>query len=164
MGGRHEFRECFNDDSSGGISFHSHWSSMKYLAVIILILNAACAPSGGGGSAAPAPSPTPAAKTCSTWLNGTLRDATTHQVFGFFKDCSGYNQQCAEVYDLTLVASDNFTTEFKIKITASSGAVGCNPVGEYTCVFDRAGGGPTNVFVGCDTGASTTLIWMHHEQ
>lgn len=132
-----------------------------------MIVLSACG-SGGGGSAAPVSAADPVtpvvAKTCPSWTNGRMRDDNTNHVYGFFRNCTGYDENCGETYDMTIISSDNYDVLFSITVLTTSGAPGCNPLGTYTCNFSRITGTNSQLAIGCSNGANTTVTWMHHEQ
>lgn len=139
---------------------------MKLLILVILtsVILSGCGSGGGSGSPVVADPAAPVVpKTCPSWTNGTMRDDKTNHVYGFFLDCSGYDLNCGETYDMTIISSNNYDVLFSIKVLTTSGAPGCNPIGTYTCNFSRITGTNNQLAIGCSNGANTTVTWMHHE-
>jgi len=135
---------------------------MKYILILVALTTAACSNSGGGsGSSSGSGGATGGtAKSCATWMNGTAKNDSNHQVIGLFSDCTGYNESCGDTYLYEVTYSDNSQVQFKLTI---SGPQNCDVNGTYTCTAVRSASVPGKYSVACGTNPAYIYTRMAQE-
>lgn len=93
-------------------------------------------------------------------MNGTLL-GDNGETYTFNSDCSGSSVVCAETYKIEILATINLKTDMKVTVLSTNGLSVCNPVGEYTCVFQRdLPTDPDRVYGLCD-GTYLPMTWVN---